>query len=217
MVVYLSQHGYGGASKFRKDFAFRLGGYEGSLSGVGKVLMADPMVDIASIIATSSSAEFRFDSLQLEDLSRSIQNQDLFGRLPFDIMDILAANLATADICSLRLASREAVNSCSPMALSQPFWRSRFILEREMDFFLAGQSDSLLARRAKVDWRKLYVFLRQSLKNNSAQPGIRNKRRIWDGLRDFCLTLVPLLDPSTQEKISGTAHLQRAMIPGPSC
>ncbi|KKA22129.1 F-box domain containing protein [Rasamsonia emersonii CBS 393.64] len=97
---------------------------------------------------------------------RVSDEKDCFMRIPFDVLDEIAAYLATADVLRLRQASRAFV----PIFSSQSFWASQFEVNGEQGFLFE-------ARRNKEsrDWRWLY----HRTNDAHGSPGLQNRKRIW--------------------------------------
>lgn len=182
----LTRFDYGGVLQARRSF----GRPGGRIPKEMNFLLVSPILDIASVIDESQ----RMPS-DISGLTKPIQEaggiraRDPFRCLPSEILDIIFTLMTSADLCSLRLASRAAAANSSPTSLSQSFWRSRFTASNpEVAWFLAGQHH---VNQKNIDWAKLYRFIRQS-----RDFGIANKKRIWSGLSDLYVTLSTLLEYS---------------------
>lgn len=150
---------------------------------------------------------------------------DVFSRLPRELIVAVLMVLPSADLCSLRLASRVVSCVSSPTNLPMSFWYSRFGPGFEMAFYLGGR----LPQLASKDWSVLYGQIRYGLARPSAYPGLHNRRRIWHILGDLTITLKALLQGSPARQAS-TSHatllavrhgvaavVPRALVENPAC
>ncbi|KAJ5096886.1 hypothetical protein N7456_007607 [Penicillium angulare] len=91
---------------------------------------------------------------------------DCFGKLPWEIRESIANNLATHDALNLRESSR----SFFPLLASSTFWASRFQPGAERAFLFEKPNTA-----ENRDWLSLY---RQTSRKQSS-PGLQNRMRIW--------------------------------------
>ncbi|KAI9872224.1 MAG: hypothetical protein M1830_001894 [Pleopsidium flavum] len=100
---------------------------------------------------------------------------DCFFRLPWEIREEIAVYLPTADVLSLRRASRALVH----IFWSQPLWASRFKATSDRGFLFETRNS-----KESRDWRSLY---RRT--NDAHRPsGPQNRKRVWkliQSLRDI--------------------------------
>lgn len=94
------------------------------------------------------------------------EREDCFVGLPWEIREGMAVYLSSADVLSLRRASRAFVHIFS----SQNFWASRFKANADRDFFFETQNSQECR-----DWRSLYRRTNDAL----GPPGLQNRKRIW--------------------------------------
>ena len=131
--------------------------------------------------------------IQLGDSS-----SDIFARIPGELVVAVINELPSADLCSLRLASRAVASLSSPASLPNSFWYSRFGPGFEMGFYAAGRLPGLATR----DWYTLYRQLQYCLARPSDYPGLCNRHRMWHVLGDLSATLQALLEGSPLEQTS---------------
>ncbi|RSL87389.1 hypothetical protein CEP52_015543 [Fusarium oligoseptatum] len=67
--------------------------------------------------------------------SCSDDTQDLFSRFPLEVNQLIFDFLPSQDLCNLRLSSRKVAGIAKPTLLPQSFWASRFVTDKEMNFF----------------------------------------------------------------------------------
>lgn len=94
------------------------------------------------------------------------EREDCFVGLPWEIREEMAVYLSSADVLSLRRASRAFVHIFS----SQHFWASRFKANADRAFFFETQNS-----QERRDWRSLYRRTNDAL----GPPGLQNRKRIW--------------------------------------
>ncbi|KAK3902275.1 hypothetical protein C8A05DRAFT_34026 [Staphylotrichum tortipilum] len=85
------------------------------------------------------------------------QATDAFSVLPEELLQQIIQDITTADLLSLRRASRTACLVSRVGSLPQSFWRSRFTPRFEMGFALPEKVGS------DVDWRGMYFLTRRAL------------------------------------------------------
>lgn len=130
---------------------------------------------------------------------------DVFNRLPHELIMAVLIELPSADLCSLRLASRAVSSVSSASSLPVSFWHSRFTSDFEMAFYMARR----IPERSSRDWRVLYAQIRYCLARPCTYPALCNRRRIWHILGDLAITLRALLEgsPAKQPAINNAALL----------
>lgn len=185
---FLVDHEYGGAGSFRK--ATISGLYEDTLSEEWSFLLADPTDSTALPVDFSGPAPFCHSPMTVTLVEGSLVT-DPFYCLPPELIGRILTQLRSHDMCTLRLASRVVASVTSPNSLSQEFWRSRFAPDMEMEGVFALQPRH--RRGAATDWRKVYAFIRGSLKDDTLHPALRNKMRIWKCVGHICSSLETLL------------------------
>ena len=111
------------------------------------------------------------------------RNQEIFSRLPIEILDMVLCFLPTSSIWAIRLASRFLAS----VPLTNNFWRSRFDFPHELchvptEVLSSGKTD------IPVDWKRL----RERLLNSqlSEGQGWKNRRRIVNLTRKFVLRVL---------------------------
>jgi hypothetical protein len=188
---------YGGAWTFLPPFSSR---YNGDLAEEKwSFILADP--EQASI-GNAPPQAWPAEQALIRDASRS---DDVFNRLPRELIATLLICLPSVDLCSLRLASRVVSCISSPTNLPMSFWRSRFAPGFEMAFYLGGHFPQSSSR----DWPVLYGQIRHCLARPSDYPALCSRRRIWHILGNLSITLKALLQgsPAKQASISHAALL----------
>ncbi|KAH8895343.1 hypothetical protein GQ53DRAFT_50078 [Thozetella sp. PMI_491] len=128
---------------------------------------------------------------------------DFFVRIPREIAMAVLAELPSADLCSLRLASRRVASLSSPTSLPNSFWRSRFDHGFEMAFYMPESVPEPSSR----DWRRLYGQIQYCLARPTKYEALCNRQRIWHVLGDLSTTLKALLkgSPATETSINYAA------------
>lgn len=92
---------------------------------------------------------------------------DCFTRLPYELVEEIAAHLPTSSVLSLRLISP----AFTPPFYSQIFWATRFQASRERGFLF-----KIWQGPRHRDWRALYY-----LTNSTNLPqSLQNRKRVWD-------------------------------------
>jgi len=114
-------------------------------------------------------------------------SQDIFAKLPAELVMSILISLQSADVCQLRLASRTVAEISRPEDLPQTFWVSRFRQGYEMEFYLL--SDAALSNRG--NWRGAYRGIREQLADCSRTGYLRNRRLMWENMRPVyeCLSV----------------------------
>ena len=93
---------------------------------------------------------------------------DCFLRLPWEVMEEIAAHLPTADALGLRLLSR----AFTPIFSSKVFWASRFEASTdERGYLFEARHGQLMS----LDCRSVYNYTNKM----NSPPGLRNRERIW--------------------------------------
>ena len=112
---------------------------------------------------------------------------DAFSALPDEILLQIVRFTPTADLLSLRLASRSVANVSRLPALPRSFWLSRFLPPFEMGFALPERYDR------DWDWRALYFMIRRALlrgtvsfpRAHSLLARLAKRSYWWERLRDI--------------------------------
>ncbi|KAL8790504.1 MAG: hypothetical protein Q9195_006335 [Heterodermia aff. obscurata] len=94
-------------------------------------------------------------------------SHDLFGVLPWEILEDIAIRLATRDALQLRHASA----SFLPLYISSAFWASRFSADGERGLFFERNGP-----RDYLEWITLYKLS----KLPSQIPALSNRHRVWN-------------------------------------
>lgn len=192
------ENDYGGAAKFLWHYAYTRGGYERSLSEDWRFLLASPGCDTtgeanASLAKLAEAWKLTHDYATTDRGHPAVRGnyrdcgKDPFGRLPPEMLDLLFVELASTDLCSLRLASKAVANLSSPDHLSQSFWESRFTDGFEMESFFTCRPHH--AHRREIDWQALYSVVKKCLAEGPLRAGLRNRKRIWTCLSYFTSSL----------------------------
>ncbi|KAE8375394.1 hypothetical protein BDV26DRAFT_295046 [Aspergillus bertholletiae] len=106
--------------------------------------------------------------------ARSIRgSEDIFSRLPPELLYMIIELLPSYNIGRLRLASKSTAYVTHPTSLPQRFWRSQFRPDFEMSFAMPKEG----ARYE--DWRNAYVTIRHALSNPLGSPYLKNRHRMW--------------------------------------
>ena len=133
---------------------------------------ADPLniPEVSLIIEEASRARSERKMFRGENLTQDAS--DCFGKLPWEICEMIAANLPTIDILNIRRVSK----LFGPIITSQRFWASRFgpLTERDHIFEL-GSSKVLL------DWKLLYRLSSEQFSSR----GMLNRKRVWKLIQLF--------------------------------
>ena len=162
-----------------------------------RVFLADPTDGPAPRIKRSVP-NLLFHSLTTATRLGSSSTEDVFRYLPPEIIGQILVQLRSRDVCELRLASRAVASVSSPIRLSQEFWKSRFGVDMEMGGVYALQPYPRHGRHGTaVDWRKLYLLIRESLEEER-HPALWNKMRIWKCLDIIWCSLGLLLEDQSR-------------------
>ncbi|EWG38453.1 hypothetical protein FVEG_01661 [Fusarium verticillioides 7600] len=89
--------------------------------------------------------------------------------------------------------SEDILARLSPEIVHFDFWKSRFSADREMGFF-PFDHELCLQSNSKLNWRRLYFYLKCNLRDESETGHMRNRRRIWLRLDVVARSLMPLLN-----------------------
>ncbi|KAH7478393.1 hypothetical protein FOMA001_g9274 [Fusarium oxysporum f. sp. matthiolae] len=174
-------HDFGGALKFWKSPLI--------LPESWNFLLADP-----STLTLGSATQAIKDVFELPHTTPDFQSSDdIFARLSPEIVHLVITMMESTDLCNLRLSSKFVSKLTNPDHLSQDFWKSRFSVDREMGFF-PSENKLCLPSNSKVNWRTLYFDLKCSLRGETGNGHMRNRRRIWLCLDVVARSLISLLD-----------------------
>lgn len=124
---------------------------------------------------------------------------DCFTQLPYEMVEEIAAHLATSSVLSLRLISP----AFTPLFYSQSFWASRFQAGRERGFLFKIWQDP-----KRRDWRTLYY-----LTNSTNLPqSLQNGKRVWDSVESLGKKVsLEWADSSTRLRTEGKLGGSRLM------
>ncbi|CAH0024643.1 unnamed protein product [Clonostachys rhizophaga] len=144
---------------------------------IGETHLPDP-INIPELQSVLDQECLELASDHSSQLVSSNISQDPFAIFPHEILVEILADLDSADVVSLLIASRMFASS----GLPGPFWHSRFWPGKEFShiFELCGQGSS-----APRNWRRTYGLL----KTINDNPALENRRRIW-GLASRLNTLI---------------------------
>ncbi|PWY81763.1 hypothetical protein BO94DRAFT_587470 [Aspergillus sclerotioniger CBS 115572] len=98
---------------------------------------------------------------------------DIFARLPVEVLVTVLTYLPSSSVACLRLASRSVACATNPTSLPQHFWKSRFLPSFEMGFALPTDTNG------RQDWRDTYFTIKAALSHDHAYDGLKSRRRIW--------------------------------------
>ncbi|KAF2761048.1 hypothetical protein EJ05DRAFT_497614 [Pseudovirgaria hyperparasitica] len=182
----IGEHDYGGASKFQKTSGNP--GYLARVPPEWSFLTADPREHLPADYLESNLVETTIASMPRLDKPN---NTDVFCSLPDEVVVLILNGLTSMDVCSLRQSSDRVASISSFHELPQSFWASRFEEEHEMGFALACQASSELG--GYIDWRRLYMAFKDSLRGPNEKQGIKNRRRIWHILSNISRPLNDLI------------------------
>lgn len=129
--------------------------------------------EVFDLLTATSNIPKHAEASQIELLSH-----DVFGTLPWELLEMIAEYLPTRDALALRLSSRSFV----PLFHSQLFWAKRFKRGTERGFLFEIRNNS----QAR-DWLHLYCLTSHS----QSPPGLKNRRRIWS-LIEYLVQLLNL-------------------------
>ncbi|KAI1822230.1 hypothetical protein F4861DRAFT_541217 [Xylaria intraflava] len=99
---------------------------------------------------------------------------DPFMKLPVEIREMILGYTASRDVLSFRLSSRAMATT----PLSRYFFKTRFSNEQQLEVYF----DAFILESSggsRIDWEKLYYFLKQRIENNRIGLGETNRIRIW--------------------------------------
>ncbi|EWY87857.1 hypothetical protein FOYG_09241 [Fusarium oxysporum NRRL 32931] len=174
-------HDFGGALKFWKSPLI--------LPESWNFLLADP-----STLTLGSATQAIKDVFELPHTTPDFQSSDdIFARISPEIVHLVITMMESTDLCNLRLSSKFVSKLTNPDHLSQDFWKNRFSVDREMGFF-PSENKLCLPSNSKVNWRTLYFDLKCSLRGETGNGHMRNRRRIWLCLDVVARSLISLLD-----------------------
>ena len=237
-------HDYGGAAKFQRPSRF---GYFNLVNASDlRYLTGDPreplQYDEHSVWEAIQAVSAPFNLPEL-DFSASQSNgdasgpgsppQDVFRSLPNELAVLIFEQLASPDLCNLRLASRHVAALSGPNVLPQEFWASRFWPGHEMGFVFAGPplpstpysspgsalspaptpgpglSPGPPSPGQPVNWRELYIKAKASLAEPELFPGFRNRKRVWSVLEDMARAV--RLRAANQHRVADTPYRDLAV------
>jgi hypothetical protein len=175
-------HEFGGAHQLRKSPT--------RIPSDWQYVLADPTLEYFAPSRPSHQRPVAYSLLFRQQASLS-KSQDLFSKLPQELVVLIIEELSSEDLCNLRIASKSLARVTFLDMLPQSFWQSRFLPDKEMGFLCVElQSDS---SSHCFNWHKLYFDVKEELLNTSLTGHLRNRRRIWQSLRHATDCLVPLL------------------------
>jgi len=165
-------HDYYGATRYPEQMIQITPGEESGIAiPVSSALYCSDPLDITELqrLFMPGHSGYTMDSVEALHCSVPWRGaRDPFSTLPPEILGAILEHLPTSAIGPLKLASGVFAN----VALSDSFWRSRFLPGREFDYILeSGWHPS----SHRGYWRWLYFSVR-SLHDH---PSVANRRRIW--------------------------------------
>lgn len=119
------------------------------------------------------------------------EGADPFSQLPWEICEMILANVRTSDALNLRLASR----AFQPLFSSLSFWLSRFERDGERGFIFE-------VREAGRNWGvETLLHIHHKSKPSLAMPAVLNRQRIWGLARMLALlTETPLISNNSSQQ-----------------
>ncbi|KAK2805761.1 hypothetical protein FQN50_006037 [Emmonsiellopsis sp. PD_5] len=171
-------HNYGGLINFDEENHYL---WEDSLTEVynsSETHATQNPYDIDEIAGLLTSTK---SSNPTPEISPMTPENDCFAKLPWELLEAISINLLVPDVLSLVRASK----SFRPILTSQTFWASRFEPGRDRDFVFEKRN----SKEAR-DWKALYQLTSRA----SSQPGLKNRRRIWELIRASAPSLRSNLD-----------------------
>ncbi|CAG9986365.1 unnamed protein product [Clonostachys byssicola] len=130
------------------------------------------------------------------DLVKRDSLENVFDRIPQEIICQILGNLSSKDFANFRLACRTVASISTPKLLPQKFWATRFAPPHELGFVFAHEEPQ--RSDTKKDWRLLYKQYTEALSSDEELQGIRNRQRMYLCVEDFALTTEQLLHPDTR-------------------
>jgi hypothetical protein len=223
----LPAHDFDGANKILRADVSTASQYKRRLPREWQFVADDPLD--AAVVKKTSSVFVRPQEYALQDTA-SLKRQkprrdptDIFSRLPVEVAVMVLTKLSSEDVCRLRLASKFVATVARPTSLPSSFWKSRFDVDQEMGFFLAGGTGTSLLPSAgrglhKTHWRMLYAQVRACVPRRLRiqYAGLHNKRRIWAALGHVWATLDPLLAQPEGDNANRFSHVPEGYVAG-SC
>ena len=116
---------------------------------------------------------------------------DIFFKLPVEILQMIPVMLSSQDVLHLKQASR----AMATLALTQEFWKSRFLPPREFSFIIEAKEHF---SSLKLPWKLVYL----STKSIQAYPFLVNRKRLWKLATD----LRYLIDTRAASSCLGTPY-----------
>lgn len=115
---------------------------------------------------------------------------DAFSELPATLLETILLYLPSPDVIRLKQASRVFAN----VALTDPFWRSRFLPGRELGSLFESDRH-LTASSLRGQWKRLFFSARKL----DSDAHVMNRKRVWN----LALSLDNLLDKVTGSTCDG--------------
>ncbi|CAH0022742.1 unnamed protein product [Clonostachys rhizophaga] len=172
---------YHGATNLRKD--------EDELP----ILLEDP-TEVLPL--PSNSARLGKASCSDLDLVKHDSPENVFDRIPQEIICQILGNLSSKDFSNVRLACRTVASVSTHMLLPQKFWATRFAPPQEFGFVFAHEKPH--ESETRKPWRLLYQQYTEALRTEEGLQGIRNRQRMYLCVEDFALATEHLLHPDTR-------------------
>ncbi|PYI09436.1 hypothetical protein BO78DRAFT_308434 [Aspergillus sclerotiicarbonarius CBS 121057] len=170
-------HDFGGAAQFQRAFSNPVRnmidrGYAHLLASPSRL---PTLKDVVRPVETRN------------DLPGIIQRfaitNDIFSRLPVELLSAVLTCLPSSSVGYLRLASRSVASATRPTSLPQHFWRSRFLPSFEMGFALPIETDG------HQDWRGAYFAIKAAINHSQGSEKLKSRRRVWN-IVSFNATLI---------------------------
>ena len=135
-----------------------------------------------------------------------ISTNEIYARMPAEIIWRVLRFLPSKDVCNARLASRWIASISTPKLLPQEFWSSRFSPDREFAHIMAHRK--LASADDRKLWREYYWKCIQFTKkpNDEDDPddvqklrSVQNRRRIYRCVEEFAISAEQIIraDAST--------------------
>ncbi|KAK7212462.1 hypothetical protein V2G26_019640 [Clonostachys chloroleuca] len=130
------------------------------------------------------------------DLIKHDSPENVFDRIPQEIICQILVHLSSKDFSNVRLACRTVASVSTPKLLPQKFWATRFVPPHEFGFVFAHENPQISETRKP--WRLLYKQYTEALNTEEGIQGIRNRQRMYLCVEDFALATEQLLHPDTR-------------------
>lgn len=171
------------------------------LSSAHEYLLSDP--DDIGIVFEESNLPLRsgIQSKWMAGYYQKTSKVDVFEKLPEEVIHHILCFLSSNDVISTIHASGAVSIASIRHKLPQSFWKSRFTSEQEMNFVLPLALKKNFLSGLSLDWRRLYSNVETALGQPDPQyAGLKNRKRIWQLLRNITQTIVPMLRKHSSEE-----------------